>query len=140
MDKTTSPQLIILVENDINLRQSIALILQRSGYTVTAIDCVAKALELIHNGNYHLLISDVNIPETLNVLLPKLQGVYPPLPVVILTDQSSVEADFASKQFTVKYLVKPIAPERLLDSVRSILNQKNTSNHFNTTDLHVNQI
>lgn len=135
-----SPKFIILVENDINLRQSIALILQRTGYTVTATDSVDKALELIHSGNYHLLISDVNIPETQNTLLPMLHEVYPPLPVVILTDQSSVEADMASKLFKAHYLVKPIAPESLVDSVRSILNQKNNSNHFNTSDVRVNQI
>ncbi len=130
-DNNMSPKSIILVENDVNLRQSIALILQRADYAVTATDCVDKALELVKRGNYHLLISDFNIPETREVLLPKLVGVYPRLPILILTDQSSAEVERERMQFSAHYLVKPIAPERLLDSVKAILGQKSNSNHFN---------
>ncbi len=122
-----NPKLIILVENDVNLRQSIALILQRAGYLVTATECVYKALELVPSGKYNLLISDVNIPETTDVLLPKIHTEYPQLPVVILTDQSDAEAAMESKLLSAHYIVKPVAPERLLDSVGSILSQKNNA-------------
>ena len=47
-----STQLIILVEDDLNLRQSSALILQRDGYLITTTDCVYKALDIIKSGNY----------------------------------------------------------------------------------------
>ena len=126
-----SPKLIILVENDVNLRQSIALILQRAGYLVTFTDCVERAMELISSRNYHLLISDINIPETADVLLPKIHTEYPQLPVVILTDQSDAEAAMESKLLSAYFIVKPVAPERLLDYVRTILNKKNGSNPFN---------
>jgi len=132
-----SPKLIILVENDANLCQSIALILQRAGYIVTATDCVYKALEIVPTANYNLLISDVNIPETTNVLLPKIHTDYPHLPVVILTDQSSAEADRESKQYGAHFLVKPVAPERLLDSVGSIMRNKNHTNQINNHGLPV---
>jgi len=59
-----STQLIILIEDDLNLRQSIALILQRDGYLITTTDCVYKALDIIKSGNYQLIISDFNMPET----------------------------------------------------------------------------
>jgi len=126
-----SPKLIILVENDVNLRQSIALILQRAGYLVTATECVYKALELVPSGKYNLLISDFNIPETTDVLLPKIHTEYPQLPIVILTDQSDAEAAMESRLHNAHFLVKPIAPERLLDSVGSVLGNKNNSNQFN---------
>lgn len=116
-----SPKLIILVENDVNLRQSLALILQRAGYLVTFTGSVERAMELISSGNYHLLISDINLPETKSVILPKIHSNYPSLPVVVLTDQSSAEADRESKLNNAQYLIKPVAPERLLDSVGFIL-------------------
>lgn len=121
------PKLIILVENDLNLRQSIALILQRAGYQVTATDCVYEALELIGSGDFQLLISDINIPDTRSVLLPKVSKVYPNLPTVILTDQSSAEVEDERRSFSAQYLIKPLAPERLLDSVGSILGHSNNS-------------
>ncbi len=40
-----SPKLIILVEDDSNLRQSIALILQRAGYLVTTTESVLPGNE-----------------------------------------------------------------------------------------------
>ncbi len=129
VDKTMSPALIILIENDPNLRHSIALILQRAGYSVTTTDRVNEAFELIQSGNYRLLISDINIPDTKNVLLPKVRHVFPDLPIVILTDQSSAEIEYERMQFSAQYLVKPVAPERLLDSIGSILGRKNSSNH-----------
>jgi DNA-binding NtrC family response regulator len=130
-----SPKLIILVEDDVNLRQSIALILQRAGYLVTATDCVFKAMDIIHSGKYHLIISDINMPETKNVLLPKVLAVYPYMSIVILTDQSISEIEKEGKLLSAQYLVKPIAPERLLDCVGTILGKKSNSNHINLNHL-----
>ena len=124
-----SPKLIILVEDDLNLRQSIALILLRAGYFVTATDCVFKAMNIIQSGNYQMVISDINIPETRDVLLPKVLGMYPHLSIVILTDQSSSEIEKEDKLLSAHYLIKPIAPERLLDCVGTIIGKNINSNH-----------
>ena len=133
-------KLIILVEDDLNLRQSIALILQRDGYLVTATDCVYKALDIIQSGNCQLLISDFNMPETKKVLLPKVHENYPNLFNVILTDQSLPEIDKEDKQLRDQYLIKPIAPERLLDCVGKILVQKEniTNNKLENLSVHPN--
>jgi DNA-binding response OmpR family regulator len=135
-----SPRLIILVENDQNLRQSIALILQRAGYIVTATDCVYKAMDMIQSGNYYLIISDINIPETQNVLIPKVLVTYPYLSIVILTDQSSSEIKKKDKLLSAHYLIKPIAPERLLDCVGTIIGKNINSNHDNLINLPINHV
>ena len=120
---------IILIEDDLNLRQSITLILQRAGYFVTATDCVSKAINIIQPGNYQLMIADINMPETRNVLLPKVLGMYPYLSLVILTDQSSSEIDKGDKLLSAQYLIKPIAPERLLDCVGTLIGKTNQPKH-----------
>jgi DNA-binding response OmpR family regulator len=120
---------IVLVEDDINLRQSIALILQRAGYFVTATDCVSKAIDIIKSGIYHLVIADVNMPRVQNELLPKILGEYSRLSIVILTDQSSSEIEKEDKLLSAHYLIKPIAPERLLDCLGTILGRNGTSRH-----------
>jgi DNA-binding NtrC family response regulator len=129
-----STGLIILVEEDANLRQSITLILQRAGYLVTATNCVHKAMDIIHSGRYQLIISDLNQPDTKNVLLPKVLCIYPYLSIVILTDQSISELEKEDKLLSAQYLVKPVAPERLLDCVGAILGKKSISNHNNLSD------
>ena len=129
-----SPKLIILVEDDSNLRQSIALILQRAGYLVTATESVCQAMNMINTAKYHLIISDINMTETKNVLLPKVLGIYPYMSIVILTDQSISDIEKEDKLLNAQYLVKPIDPERLLDCVGAILGKKSTSNHNNLSD------
>ena len=130
-----SAKSIILVENDNNLRQSIALILQRAGYVVSATDRADRALELLSKRKYHLLISDINLSETSKVLLPRVLRIFPQLPIVILTDQSKIEAEIESKLFSAYYLIKPVAPERLLDYVGSILGRENNHGHSNNQGL-----
>jgi len=56
-----SPKIILLVEDDQNLRQSITLILQRAGYLVTETGCAYKAMDLIQSRKYNLVITDINI-------------------------------------------------------------------------------
>ena len=135
-----SPKLIILVEDDLNLRQSIVLILERAGYLVDATECPYKAMNIMQSGNYQLVISDFNMPDTKKVLLPKVHENYPNLFNVILTDQSLPEIDMEDKQLRDQYLIKPIAPERLLDCVGKILVQKEniTNNKLENLSVHPN--
>jgi DNA-binding NtrC family response regulator len=129
-----SHQLVIVVEDDLNLRQSIALILKRAGYLVTATDCIYKAMDIIQSGNYNLVISDINMPETRRVFLPKVLGIYPYLSIVVLTDQSTSEIEKEEKLLSAHYLVKPIAPERLLDCVGTILAEQGNVDHNKASD------
>ena len=130
-----SPKLIVLVEDDVNLRQSIALILQRAGYLVSATDCVYKGMDLLRSGIYKLIISDINIPETKKVLIPKILGTFSNVSVVILTDQTIPDSEKGGKLLSAHYLAKPLAPERLLDCVGMIFGKVNGSNHTKDNNL-----
>lgn len=113
--------LIILFENDLNLRQSIALILQRVGYLVTPTDCVEDAIDLINSRHYHLIISDDNIPEVRTLLLPQIQALRPSMSTIILTDRPTPEINELDHQTNIHYLEKLVAPEQLLDCIASVL-------------------
>jgi DNA-binding response OmpR family regulator len=123
-----SLKFIMLVESDINLRQSMALILQRDGYCITATDCFSRALDLLQLGGYHTLISDIDLPESVDHWLPKFIALHPQMPIVILTDEPSSEVERHRERFKAHYLVKPVAPEHLLAIVGSILAIDNLSN------------
>ncbi len=123
-----SSKLIIVIENDNNLRQSLALVLQRAGYFVTATDCAFHAMDLLQSGRYQLVITDVNIPETQQVLLPQLMNKYPNMPVVVMTDHPIAETEKEDGQLVTHYLIKPIAPERLVDCVGTLIGTTQESN------------
>jgi DNA-binding response OmpR family regulator len=115
---------VLVVEADRNLRQSMALVLECAGYLVTATSDAREASEQIRSGKYHLVILDALMPETNQVLLPKTLGLYPYPSIVILSDKPLSEIESEGKLLSAQYLVKPIAPERLLDCVRTLLGQK----------------
>ncbi len=104
-----------------------ALILQRAGFFVTATDCVKKAIELTQSGIYKLIISDINVPATRTVLLPKVLDTDPHLAIVILTDQRTRETYGEDGLLDTYYLVKPVAPELLLDCLWKIMESHTVS-------------
>jgi two-component system, NtrC family, response regulator HydG len=126
MGTAMSPQFILLVENDLNLRQSMLLMLQRAGYFTTATDCVCEAMNIIDSGRYQLLIADLDMPDAKNLLLPQVINQYPYLSIIILAGQSSSEEKQENTLVSTQYLVKPVPPERLLDCIEMTLQ---TSNH-----------
>jgi DNA-binding NtrC family response regulator len=108
---------ILLIEDDFNLRQSFTLILRRAGYKVTPADCINTAMDLMRCTKYTLVITDLNMAETTRVLIPRIIQGYPTLPLVILTDQSIAEIEKEVNFQDAQYLIKPVAPERLLDCI-----------------------
>ena len=82
-----------------------------------------------------MLITDINMPDARNILIPKILGTHPFLSIVILTDQSLSEIDKENKLLSAHYVIKPVAPERLLDYVETIIGKNNNSNHDNLSKL-----
>lgn len=112
------PKRILLVEDDINLCQSIKLILQRSGYLVTAVDSIPEALKKLQSGHFLLVIADINLPDIYTNLIPQIMETRIELSIMLLTDQSALEIKEQGMLRSVLYLHKPISPERLLDFVQ----------------------
>jgi len=135
-----SSEFILLVEDDANLRHSIALILQRAGYIVTTTDSISKAMDIIQSGHYQLIVMDNNLPEMQKALLTDILVVYPNLSTVVLTDLSNTEKE--GKLIRAHYLIKPIAPERLLDCVEKIMGERQAFNHgpLNTQPIHPGEV
>jgi DNA-binding NtrC family response regulator len=118
-------KLILLVESDMNLQQSVLLMLQRAGHFITATDSACEALEILRSDKYHLLISDLDTPEIRNMLIPEVLDSYPALSLVILTDQSVADVELEEQLIRPRYLSKPIDPEYILNCVEDILGGNN---------------
>ena len=101
---------ILLVEYDVNLCQSILLLLQRADYLVTAPSCVQDAMESIQAGGYDMLIADIDEPGTREDLLTFVLHALPALQVVVLTELSKAESEWGKIYKNLHFLVKPIAP------------------------------
>lgn len=114
---------ILVVDDEINLRHTLALILQRAGYTVTAAGNGQEARKYLENGNFDLVFLDLKMPDIDGiVLLPEIRRLYPELPVLILTAHATLDSAIHAVRLGARdYLLKPIDPAQILVRVKEVL-------------------
>jgi two-component system cell cycle sensor histidine kinase/response regulator CckA len=116
---------ILLVEDELKVRDVARGILQRQGYTVLDAQSGEDALLLSarHIGPIHLLLSDVVMPKMSGPALAKLLAPGRPTTRVLFmsgyTDDAAVRHGVIEAEFS--YLQKPITKESLSQKVRSVL-------------------
>lgn len=116
-------QSILIVDDEPNLRQSLALILQSRGYQVTVAGNAAEAMQCVEAGGFHLAFLDIKMPDTDGItLLSQIREKYPELPVFILTAHATLETAMKAVRYGANdYLLKPIEPQLILDRVNEAL-------------------
>jgi DNA-binding response OmpR family regulator len=114
---------ILVVDDEPNLRATLACILQDEGYVVTTAANAQEALQYLQAGAYDLAFFDVKMPEVSGLaLLSDVRALYPKMPVLILTAHASLDSAIeALRNSADDYLFKPIDPPQILNRVRQLL-------------------
>jgi DNA-binding response OmpR family regulator len=114
---------VLLVDDEANLRQTMARILHQMGCEVTTAADGVEALQRMEISTYDLVYLDIRLPgmDGLQVLR-QIHDRYPQLAVVLLTAHASISsAAEAVRLGATDYLIKPITPEALIARTRAIL-------------------
>ncbi|MGA2503985.1 MAG: response regulator [Anaerolineales bacterium] len=118
------PKNVLIVDSDLNLRLSLALVLKRAGYLVTTVGKACEALDRLESGNYNLVILDIMIMDNKLTLLPAVLQRFPATSVMVFTAQWSPETAAEIEQMGISaHLEKPVTPDSLLECVESILKE-----------------
>jgi DNA-binding NtrC family response regulator len=117
---------ILVVDDERNTCEALAVILHREGHTATIVTSGEAALARLQRQAVDLVISDVKMPGTDGfALLHYVKAEHPGLPVVMMSGHSNVStAVEAMKQGAFDYLVKPFGKEELLRTVQKALNMR----------------
>jgi DNA-binding response OmpR family regulator len=120
---TRYPYTILVIDDEANLRHTLALILKRAGYTITTAGDGKEARAHLQTGPFDLIFLDLKMPDMDGLaLLPEIRALYPTLPVLILTAHATLESAIeAVRQGARDYLLKPFDPSQLLKRVEEIL-------------------
>lgn len=118
---------ILIIDDEINLRRSLSLILQRSGYKVTCAGNAQEGLQLLNSGPFDLAFLDIKMPDRSGMsILPEIRQRYPDMPVLILTAHASLDTAIdAVRQGARDYLLKPIDPQQILVRTQEVLVEQN---------------
>jgi two-component system chemotaxis response regulator CheY len=110
---------ILVVDDDKNIRDLLALHLINAGYEVQVCDDAIKAGYAVLRSRPDLIISDVNMPHMTGfefIAALRSDPSLPSIPVIFLTSEE--EGDVRGKELgAVGYVTKPIRADRLLSLV-----------------------
>jgi len=114
---------ILVIDDEANLRNTLAMILRNGGYSVLLAASGAEAIAQLNAHTFHLVFLDLNLPDTTGIdLLKKIRDVYPNLPVLVLTGNATLDTSIqAIRQGARDYMVKPLDPEYILVRTGEIL-------------------
>jgi DNA-binding response OmpR family regulator len=118
--KVNDKLLVLVADDDPDIRQLVRLRLERSGYTVISAQDGAEALELARERLPDIAILDVSMPHLSGLEVAReLRARYAGLPVILLTARAG-EADVHEGAATGAdcYMTKPFSPQGLELQVR----------------------
>ncbi|MCP4694908.1 MAG: FAD-dependent oxidoreductase [Desulfobacterales bacterium] len=113
---------ILVVDDELIVRDSMKELLLEEGFSVEMAGSGQEALEMLANGSYNLMLTDIKMPEMDGVeLLEKAREVAPDLSTLMMTAYATVEtAVEAMKIGALDYLIKPFEPEVLIPKVLKV--------------------
>jgi len=118
---------IVLIDDDLDIQESIKMVLENAGYTFKGATDLESGLSLIENVNPDLIILDVMMeqPDDGFVMAQDLRAKGVTTPIIMLTSIGSVTGMTFGKESDVvpvdDFEEKPISPETLLEKVKSLL-------------------
>lgn len=117
---------ILLVEDDRFFREMFSNLLQAEGYQVECASCGTDGLEMLANGQYSLVITDLVMPDISGLeILSRVREDHPTVDVIMVTGNANLEsAIFALKHGARDYLVKPVNPDEFKHSVAQCIQQR----------------
>lgn len=119
------PKSILVVDDSTSFRQVVGMALRGAGYEVVEACDGRDALAKLDGRKFHLIVSDVNMPNMDGISLAKAVKelpVYKFTPIVMLTTVSGDEMKAQGKAAGVRaWVVKPFQPPVLLDAVAKLV-------------------
>ncbi|MGB8860683.1 MAG: response regulator, partial [Ilumatobacteraceae bacterium] len=115
-------RVVLLVEDEADVRDIVAEILRRAGHTVHAASSLASTTALLDDdlGRVDLLLTDLVLPGGNGLEVAKrVRAVFPDIPVLFMSGYS--ESVFSGGASVEHLLQKPFTSRTLLDTIHELL-------------------
>jgi two-component system, OmpR family, response regulator len=133
--------IILIVEDDTDLRTFLEEALSEYNYTVYATDKASAALKMVDKIRPNLVILDLGLPDVSgDAICARIKESYPALPVIILTASSDTKDVISSfEKGADDYVQKPFKLEELAARIKAKLHvQKRDNPELKVGDLSLN--
>ncbi|MBU1225244.1 MAG: diguanylate cyclase [Gammaproteobacteria bacterium] len=111
---------ILVVDDDPNLRKTLADILRIKGYDTAAAATGAEAIAEVERGAFSLALIDLMLPDMQGIeVMARIKAISPLTEAIILTGHASMDTAIeATRQGAYSYLLKPYQMDDLLRNIR----------------------
>lgn len=118
---------VLLIDDEADIRDTLGQVLTLKGYRVTTAATGAAALRIAKDDPPHLVLTDLQMPDTDGlVLIDQLKQILPRTPILLLTgvvfDAEVIEAN-VGQRFDA-YLSKTATLQRIIQEVRRLLGEE----------------
>jgi NtrC-family two-component system response regulator AlgB len=115
LDPPTSPLNILIVDDEINIRKTLAMSLEADGHAVIAVSNARDAMDEAARRPFDLAFVDLRLGSDLGLdLVPGLMAQSPWIKVVIITAHGSIDSAVETmKKGASDYLTKPFTPAQV---------------------------
>ncbi|HEX9399770.1 MAG TPA: HD domain-containing phosphohydrolase [Anaeromyxobacter sp.] len=122
----SEPTKILIVDDDVSVRDVITVLLREEGYACTAVSSVEAALDAVRHAQFSLVISDVRMPGRDGFwLLERMRDAHPDTAVVMLTAYGDTEAAVEClRNGAADYLLKPPKVTELIRAIERALGRR----------------
>ena len=112
---------VLIVDDEAPIRLTMSALLERQGYQVTTVDTGEKALALIYEQPFELLLLDLKMPGLDGIAVAqRARERQPDLTMIILTGHGSLDSAMDAIHVDVfDYVLKTADPEYVLERVRA---------------------
>ena len=117
-----SAELILIVEDEPNIREIVTLYLQRGGFKVHTVEDGLQARQWLSDHRPALIILDLMLPEVDGHQLTREIRARSDVPIIMLTSRREEVDRIAGLEMGADdYVVKPFSPQELVSRVRAVL-------------------
>lgn len=117
---------ILIVDDELILRENIAFILRKEGYEVEEAQDGQEAYEKFLKSNFDIVVSDIEMPKMKGIeLLEKISQIDSQIIFIFITAYGSLETAIAALRLGASdYILKPIDFDELLLRIKRLLEYK----------------
>jgi DNA-binding response OmpR family regulator len=114
---------ILVIDDELAIRQTLARILKRAGFAVTTAENGEQGLAFMETTTFDLIYMDIRMPGLAGPEVLKLvHSRYPDIPVILFTAQPDISSAVeAVRSGATDYLLKPLKPDVILERTKTVL-------------------